>query len=155
MEDQREYVAPSEPGPSNASWWSSDFVQKFGSVSLGPREDIVSEKEEIINSDQDVLLSPQRASQILWRTGVLCEPIPDGFYSVIPVWCFSHLSLTVKRNYVSILFLMDLASCSSYIYGHESNVVHFHYFLFFYSFVLILKFLYMITVVFGIWYYWL
>lgn len=92
MEDQRDDVAPSEQGPSNASWWSSDFVDRFGSVSLGPREDIVSEKEEITSSDQDVL-SPQRASEILWRTGMLCEPIPDGFYSVIPVRCFSHLKV--------------------------------------------------------------
>ncbi|KAG7034899.1 Serine/threonine-protein kinase EDR1 [Cucurbita argyrosperma subsp. argyrosperma] len=84
MEDQRDDVAQSEQGPSNATWWSSDFVEKFGSVSLGPREDTVNEKEELINSDQDALLSPQRASQILWRTGMLCEPIPDGFYSVIP-----------------------------------------------------------------------
>lgn len=91
MEDQRDDVAPSEQAPSNASsWWSSDFEDKFGSVSLGPREDIVNEKEEIINSDQDVLFSPQTASQILWRTGMLCEPIPDGFYSVILVCRFFH-----------------------------------------------------------------
>ena len=96
MEDQRDDVAQSEQGPSNATWWSSDFVEKFGSVSLGPREDTVSEKEELINSDQDALLSPQRASQILWRTGMLCEPIPDGFYSVIPVPCSSHSSFSVQ-----------------------------------------------------------
>ena len=120
MEDQRDDVAPSEQGTSNASWWSSDFVEKFGSVSLGPREDIVSEREEIINSDQDVLLSPQRASQILWRTGMLCEPIPDGFYYVIPVWHFSHLNFSVQNNnfyYVSFVsyvscFMFSLFICS-------------------------------------------
>lgn len=130
MEDQRDDVAPSEQGPSNASWWSSDFEEKFGSVSLGPREDIVSEKEEIINSDQDVLLSPQRASQILWGTGMLCEPIPDGFYSVIPVWCFSNLCFSVQKyNFYyldslsleklgELCFFMDLASCCPCLYVH-------------------------------------
>ncbi|XP_038900892.1 serine/threonine-protein kinase EDR1-like isoform X2 [Benincasa hispida] len=114
MEDQRDDVAPSEQGPSNASWWSSDFEEKFGSVSLGPREDIVSEKEEIINSDQDVLLSPHRASQILWRTGMLCEPIPDGFYSVIP-------DKRLKERFHSIPSLDELRALEAE--GYRNDVI--------------------------------
>lgn len=114
MEDQRDDVAPSEQGPSNASWWSSDFEEKFGSVSLGPREDIVSEKEEIINSDQDVLLSPQRASQILWGTGMLCEPIPDGFYSVIP-------DKRLKERFHSIPSLDELRALEAE--GYRNDVI--------------------------------
>lgn len=30
-------------------------------------------------------LSSQTASQIFWKTGTLSEPIPNGFYSVVPV----------------------------------------------------------------------
>ncbi|XP_023512477.1 serine/threonine-protein kinase EDR1-like isoform X2 [Cucurbita pepo subsp. pepo] len=114
MEDQRDDVAPSEQGTSNASWWSSDFVEKFGSVSLGPREDIVSEREEIINSDQDVLLSPQRASQILWRTGMLCEPIPDGFYYVIP-------DKRLKERFHSIPSLDELRALEAE--GYRNDVI--------------------------------
>ncbi|XP_022149639.1 serine/threonine-protein kinase EDR1-like isoform X2 [Momordica charantia] len=113
MEDQRDDVAPSEQGPSNASWWSSDFVDRFGSVSLGPREDIVSEKEEITSSDQDVL-SPQRASEILWRTGMLCEPIPDGFYSVIP-------DKRLKERFHSIPLLDELRALEAE--GYRNDVI--------------------------------
>ncbi|XP_031743229.1 serine/threonine-protein kinase EDR1 isoform X3 [Cucumis sativus] len=115
MEDQRDDVAPSEQAPSNASsWWSSDFEDKFGSVSLGPREDIVNEKEEIINSDQDVLFSPQTASQILWRTGMLCEPIPDGFYSVI-------LDKRLKDRFHSIPSLDELRALE--VEGYRNDVI--------------------------------
>ncbi|KAL0537069.1 hypothetical protein IC582_026039 [Cucumis melo] len=114
MEDQRDDVAPSEQAPSNASsWWSSDFEEKFGSVSLGPREDIVNEKEEIINSDQDVF-SPQRASQILWSTGMLCEPIPDGFYSVI-------LDKRLKERFHSIPSLDELRALEAE--GYRNDVI--------------------------------
>ncbi|XP_022750799.1 serine/threonine-protein kinase EDR1-like isoform X2 [Durio zibethinus] len=72
-----------DAGPSNATWWPSDFIEKFGSVSLGSHEESLSNRESPRNFKQDGL-SSQTASQILWSTGMLSEPIPNGFYSVIP-----------------------------------------------------------------------
>ncbi|EOX92856.1 Mitogen activated protein kinase kinase isoform 3, partial [Theobroma cacao] len=83
MEETRDDAGPAEQGPSNATWWSSDFIEKFGSVSLGSHEESLSNRESPRNFEQDVL-SSQTASQILWNTGMLSEPIPNGFYSVIP-----------------------------------------------------------------------
>ncbi|KAF7822917.1 serine/threonine-protein kinase EDR1-like isoform X1 [Senna tora] len=83
MEETREDAGLAEQGPSSASWWSSDFVEKFGSVSLASQDETLNNKESPSHSEQDDL-SPYRASQILWRTGMLSEPIPNGFYSVIP-----------------------------------------------------------------------
>ena len=84
MDETRDDAGPVEQGPSNATWWSSDFIEKFGSVSLGSREESLSNRESPRNFEQDGL-SSQTASQILWSTGILSEPIPNGFYSVILV----------------------------------------------------------------------
>lgn len=86
MEETREDAGPSEQGSSNVnvSWWPSDFVEKFGSVALDSQDETVINKESSRYSDKDVF-SPLKASQTLWRTGMLSEPIPNGFYSVIPV----------------------------------------------------------------------
>ncbi|XP_050227680.1 probable serine/threonine-protein kinase SIS8 isoform X2 [Mercurialis annua] len=67
---------------SNAAWWGSDFIDKFESVSLLSPADGLSNKESPRNYEDDGL-SSQSASQILWSTGMLSEPIPNGFYSVI------------------------------------------------------------------------
>ncbi|KAM1166407.1 hypothetical protein ACFX13_026265 [Malus domestica] len=83
MEETRDDRGLAEQGPPNASWWPSDFVDKFGSVSLGSQEESLSNTESPRSSDQYVL-SSQKASQVLWQTGMLLEPIPNGFYSVIP-----------------------------------------------------------------------
>ncbi|XP_004487153.1 uncharacterized protein [Cicer arietinum] len=85
MEETREDAGTTEQGPSNVnvSWWPSDFVEKFGSVALDSQDETVNNKGSLRLSDEDVL-SPLKASQILWRTGMLSEPIPNGFYSVIP-----------------------------------------------------------------------
>ncbi|XLR34333.1 hypothetical protein S83_062233 [Arachis hypogaea] len=83
MEETREDAGPSEQGPSNVSWWPSDFVEKFGSVSLGSQEEALNNKESPRHSGNDIL-SPKNASQVLWSTGILQEPIPNGFYSIIP-----------------------------------------------------------------------
>ncbi|KAK4255603.1 hypothetical protein QN277_008582 [Acacia crassicarpa] len=83
MDERQNDAGPAEQGPSNSSWWPSDFVKKFGSVSLGSQEETLNNKESPRQFEQNVL-SPNRASQILWRTGMLSEPIPNGFYSVIP-----------------------------------------------------------------------
>ncbi|KAK7342440.1 hypothetical protein VNO80_25392 [Phaseolus coccineus] len=83
MEETREDAGPAERRPSNMSWWPSDFVENFESVSLSSQDQTLNNKELSGRSNQDVM-SPQKASQILWRTGMLSEPIPNGFYSVIP-----------------------------------------------------------------------
>ncbi|XP_061369297.1 probable serine/threonine-protein kinase SIS8 isoform X3 [Gastrolobium bilobum] len=82
MEETREDAGPTEQRPSNV-WWPSDFIENFGSVSLGSQDEILNNKDSPGHSNQDVM-TPQKASQILWRTGMLSEPIPNGFYSVIP-----------------------------------------------------------------------
>ncbi|KAE8689244.1 Mitogen activated protein kinase kinase isoform 2 [Hibiscus syriacus] len=83
MEDTRDDAGSAEQGSSNATWWSSDFIDKFGSVSLGSQGESLSNRESPRNFEQYGLAS-QTASQILWSTGMLSEPIPNGFYSVIP-----------------------------------------------------------------------
>ncbi|KAK8673657.1 hypothetical protein V6N13_111976 [Hibiscus sabdariffa] len=83
MEDIRDDAGSAEQGSSNATWWSSDFMDKFGSVSMGSQGESLSNRESPRNCEQYGLAS-QTASQILWSTGMLSEPIPNGFYSVIP-----------------------------------------------------------------------
>ncbi|KAM1462839.1 hypothetical protein ACFX15_046113 [Malus domestica] len=83
MKETQDDTGPAEQKPPNASWWPSDFVDKFGSVSLGSQEESLSSTESPRSSDQDVL-SSQKASQVVWQTGMLLEPIPNGFYFVIP-----------------------------------------------------------------------
>ncbi|XP_039016965.1 serine/threonine-protein kinase EDR1-like isoform X1 [Hibiscus syriacus] len=85
MEDTRDDAGSAEQGSSNATWWSSDFIDKFGSVSLGSQGESLSNRESPRNFEQYGLAS-QTASQILWSTGMLSEPIPNGFYSVIPYY---------------------------------------------------------------------
>ncbi|KAK8607124.1 hypothetical protein V6N13_052870 [Hibiscus sabdariffa] len=83
MEDTRDDAGSAEQESSNATWWSSDFIDKFGSVSLGSHGESLSNRESPRNFGQ-YGLSSQTASQILWSTGMLSEPIPNGFYSIIP-----------------------------------------------------------------------
>jgi len=97
MEETREDAGSTEQGPSNAniSWWPSDFVEKFGSVALDSQDQTVNNNESPRHSDKDVL-SPLKASQILWRTGMLSEPIPNGFYSLIPVRIDLYITFLVQ-----------------------------------------------------------
>lgn len=83
MKDTRD-DAPSEHRYCVAKWRSLDFLEKFGSVSLDSKEEILRNKEPTYNVE-DGLLSCKMASQILWSTGILSEPIPNGFYYVVPV----------------------------------------------------------------------
>ena len=73
----------SEPGP-NASLWPTDFMEKLQSVSLSPREETLSDRGPVCDVGK-AELSSQSASQVLWSTGTLSSPIPNGFYSIIPV----------------------------------------------------------------------
>ncbi|XP_016545273.1 RAF proto-oncogene serine/threonine-protein kinase isoform X3 [Capsicum annuum] len=66
----------------NTSWWRSEFAEKLGSVSLDGKQEIMRNRE-LTEREYD-RLSSQIASQIFWKTGTLSEPIPNGFYSVVP-----------------------------------------------------------------------
>ncbi|KAK2991801.1 hypothetical protein RJ640_013132 [Escallonia rubra] len=85
MEETRDERGAQEEIPSNTTWWPSDFIRKMGSVSLDSNEETLSHKESNSYNACD-MFSSQNASQILWSTGMLSEPIPNGFYSVIPDW---------------------------------------------------------------------
>ncbi|XP_068664747.1 probable serine/threonine-protein kinase SIS8 isoform X2 [Aristolochia californica] len=74
---------PSEPGPSNVSWWPSGFMEKLQSVSLSSQNESLNIKQPESISEQDEL-SFQSASQILWATGSFSGVVPNGFYSVVP-----------------------------------------------------------------------
>jgi hypothetical protein len=89
MEETRDEARPVEQRPPSTSWWPSDFIDNFGSVSLESKEESHRHKEPDNNNNSSSnnaygRVSSQMASQILWSTGMLSEPIPDGFYSVIP-----------------------------------------------------------------------
>ncbi|KAJ0246683.1 hypothetical protein HA466_0171880 [Hirschfeldia incana] len=86
MGERRDDAGPSEQGPSNQNqtWWPSEFVEKFDSVHLGSSQEAEeTNSNSAKDSGQDGLPS-NSASNILWSTGSLSEPIPNGFYSVIP-----------------------------------------------------------------------
>ena len=85
-EETRDELGTSEHGPSNNTWWPSEFIDKFGSVSLDSKKETLAHRRSMSSSTYDRFLSQsQSASQILWSTGVLSEPIPNGFYSVVHV----------------------------------------------------------------------
>lgn len=63
---------------------SPGAVKKSGSVSLDSKDKNMRNKEPIGEEKYDTT-SCISASQILWSTGMLSEPIPNGFYSVVPV----------------------------------------------------------------------
>ncbi|KAK4789386.1 hypothetical protein SAY86_020705 [Trapa natans] len=73
----------SEPGPSSSPWWHSEYGEKFRSLTLGSQEETQTTTKSPREAELDIL-SSETASQILWNTGILSRPIPDGFYSVIP-----------------------------------------------------------------------
>ncbi|KAL5055088.1 hypothetical protein RYX36_035770 [Vicia faba] len=113
MEGTREDARSVEQRQSNVSHWPSDFVGKFGSVSLGTQDETLNNRESPRYSNQD-FTSPQRASQILWHTGMLSEPIPNGFYSVVP-------EKRLKKLFDSIPTLDDLQALGGE--GFKADVI--------------------------------
>lgn len=86
MEEARDELGTSEQGASSNAWWSSELIDKFESASLDSKKETLTHRRSMSSSTYDRFLSQsQSASQILWRTGVLSEPIPNGFYSIIHV----------------------------------------------------------------------
>ncbi|RID66748.1 hypothetical protein BRARA_D01866 [Brassica rapa] len=61
---------------------SSELAERVKSLSIeSPGDGLIRESPRSVEQD----VSPgQRAAQLLWDTGMLCEPIPNGFYSVVP-----------------------------------------------------------------------
>ncbi|KAA8515107.1 hypothetical protein F0562_018106 [Nyssa sinensis] len=83
MEETQDDMGLTEPGPRNAAWWPPDFIKKLQLVSLVSSGETSNDKESSSEHELEVLAS-QRASQTLWASGKLFEPIPNGFYSLIP-----------------------------------------------------------------------
>ncbi|THU64731.1 hypothetical protein C4D60_Mb01t29520 [Musa balbisiana] len=81
MDDMSGDSVRSEQGNSGAAWWPSHFIENLQSVSLDPREESTCRvgKAELFSAT---------ASQLLWSTGTFSGSIPNGFYSVIPVFDF-------------------------------------------------------------------
>ncbi|KAI8016946.1 hypothetical protein LOK49_LG04G02532 [Camellia lanceoleosa] len=73
---------PVQPGPSNDTWWPSNLMERLRSVSLFYSKATINNKESIKEHKVEGLAS-HRASQILWVTVTLSEPIPNGFYSIV------------------------------------------------------------------------
>ncbi|KAL6991223.1 mitogen-activated protein kinase kinase kinase [Sarracenia purpurea var. burkii] len=92
MEVTQDDAVPTESGPSYDIWWPSNFMEKLQAVSLFSSGQTLDSKEsrntvdsKESTSEQTVeVLESHGASQILWATGKLSEPIPNGFYSVVP-----------------------------------------------------------------------
>ncbi|KAG8386801.1 hypothetical protein BUALT_Bualt03G0186600 [Buddleja alternifolia] len=83
MDDTRDDAGPSDQRFPSDAWWPSDFVEKLGSASLDSKDKTMRNKEFNDKEKYD-RSSYNTASQILWSTGMLSEPIPNGFYSIVP-----------------------------------------------------------------------
>lgn len=106
MEDLRDEAGPSEQRPSSTNCWPADFIEKFGSASLNSKNDSLSGKQ-LISDNAYGDYSSQTASQILWSTEMLSEPIPDGFYSVIHVRTETKFLLYVQLfKYIIVVIIM-------------------------------------------------
>ena len=84
MEATQDNAGPTGQGPSHNAWWPSNFMERLRTVSLFSSEEAVNSKETSSGKTIEGLAS-HRASQILWASGQLSEPIPNGFYSVVLV----------------------------------------------------------------------
>ncbi|KAJ0964903.1 hypothetical protein J5N97_026041 [Dioscorea zingiberensis] len=83
MDEVQADSGQSESGPSKSTWSPLDLMEKLQSVSLDPQGRAASIRDSKGNAEQTEI-SPQSASQVLWSTGTLGDPIPNGFYSIIP-----------------------------------------------------------------------
>ncbi|MED6124957.1 hypothetical protein PIB30_063903 [Stylosanthes scabra] len=81
MEETQEDAREEMQSSSSMSVWPPSFAEKFGSASF---EETSNNNDNSPRHSNEDVMSPQMASQIFWHTGMLSEPIPNGFYSVIP-----------------------------------------------------------------------
>ena len=71
-------------GDTESSHHRSPGDQPCGSVSLDFKDNSMRNKE--LNDEEKYDISScTSATQILWSTGMLSEPIPNGFYSIVAV----------------------------------------------------------------------
>lgn len=122
MEERRDESSPSHQGSSSATCWPSELAERVKSLSFESQgEALIRDSPRSVEQDG----SPgQRASQHLWDTGMLSEPIPNGFYSVVPVsdlsifqiFLFLRLWYCHLERYIFLLgrcsFLCDFFFCS-------------------------------------------
>lgn len=94
MEKTGNDTGPAEALPPDSPWWPADISDKLQLITLVSSEDKAN--STVLSSKQEPEgLASKRASQILWVTGELAEPIPDGFYFVIPERRFKELFDTI------------------------------------------------------------
>nr|GLL45860.1 serine/threonine-protein kinase EDR1-like isoform X2 [Ipomoea trifida]GMD87733.1 serine/threonine-protein kinase EDR1-like isoform X1 [Ipomoea batatas] len=104
MEEPRDDTGPTEASNSDAPWWPADFMEKLQSVSVVSSAETSTSKGNT-NKHELESSAPERALRILWETGELAEPIPDGFYFVIPERRFKELFDTIPS--LEDLFALD------------------------------------------------
>ncbi|XP_022898729.1 serine/threonine-protein kinase EDR1-like isoform X2 [Olea europaea var. sylvestris] len=93
MEEKNDDMGLDRP-PPNALWCQSGLIEKLQLISLSSSEE--TSNSNGLRTEQDLGSSAfQRASQTLWDTGKLAEPIPDGFYFVTPERRFKELFDTI------------------------------------------------------------
>ncbi|KAH6793011.1 Mitogen activated protein kinase kinase like protein [Perilla frutescens var. hirtella] len=93
MEETNDDTRLGEPPVRNAQWWPSGLMEKLRAISVASPDETSSSKSK----GQLDFGSPgfHMASQTLWDTGKLAEPIPDGFYFVYPERRFKELFDTI------------------------------------------------------------
>ncbi|XP_047947838.1 probable serine/threonine-protein kinase SIS8 [Salvia hispanica] len=93
MEETTDDTRLAEGPVHNAQWWQSGLIDKLRKISLASPDETSSSKSK----GQLDCGSPafHLASQTLWDTGKLAEPIPDGFYFVYPERRFTELFYSI------------------------------------------------------------
>ncbi|CAA0823663.1 Mitogen activated protein kinase kinase kinase-related [Striga hermonthica] len=93
MEESKDETKSVEAQGHNTQWWPTGLIEKLRSISLVPSEETSSSEGSRVQLDIESTF--QVASQTLWDTGKLAEPIPDGFYFVSPERRFKELFDTI------------------------------------------------------------
>ena len=87
MDDLPDGQGQSDTHSSDPNWLSSHEEHKFQTSSQDKQEHSLDFADSSPNSRE--VDHAFCASQALWSTGSLSSPIPNGFYSIIPVSGFS------------------------------------------------------------------
>lgn len=87
MEEKKNDVGLVDSPAPKTQWWQSSLIEKLRPISLTKSSDEMSCSKNTRSQHDFGNSACQRASQTLWDTGKLAEPVPDGFYFVNPVSC--------------------------------------------------------------------
>jgi hypothetical protein len=106
MDDPPEDEGKYQTYCSDRNCWPSHLEHKFRSLSLTKREEDLDSSDSSLDCRE---ADPSfQASQILWSTGSLSTPIPNGFYSIIPVskwnFCTTLICQKIQITYFCTLF---------------------------------------------------